>query len=156
MTSAFCWHPQLVGDAFFSNMPDFDNLNHLFESFNASTEFNGTDEELKRFADHLLHAGFVDYDFGFLEENITIAPILPVHDFPADYRITATFIHALIFVVGAFGNLVVIAASRKSRSLKTPTYTYLVRLEKHCRWYISVLATILDIRYAYSGITKDI
>ncbi|XP_055332991.1 thyrotropin-releasing hormone receptor-like [Paramacrobiotus metropolitanus] len=48
--------------------------------------------------------------------------------FPLDYRIVATTVHAIIFIIGVFGNIAVVVVVRKTRALHTPTYCYLVSL----------------------------
>jgi hypothetical protein len=42
------------------------------------------------------------------------------------YKIIATILHVLILVGGLFGNIVLVLVVRKTRSLHTPTYYYLV------------------------------
>lgn len=46
---------------------------------------------------------------------------------PVEFRIVATVIHVIIFVVGFFGNIAVVIVVRKTKSMHTPTYCYLVR-----------------------------
>ena len=53
-------------------------------------------------------------------------------DFPLDYRIFATIIHLIILIVGLTGNCALIWVAWKSKSLKTPTYAYLVSEEEKC------------------------
>ncbi|XP_055343530.1 thyrotropin-releasing hormone receptor-like [Paramacrobiotus metropolitanus] len=48
--------------------------------------------------------------------------------FPLDYRVIATTLHVVIFVLGVAGNIVLIAVVGRSRLLHTPTYAYLVSL----------------------------
>ncbi|XP_055348498.1 thyrotropin-releasing hormone receptor-like [Paramacrobiotus metropolitanus] len=47
---------------------------------------------------------------------------------PLSFRVLATVLHALIFLLGAVGNTLLIVVARKSVRLRTPTYTYLVSL----------------------------
>ncbi|OQV21473.1 putative Thyrotropin-releasing hormone receptor [Hypsibius exemplaris] len=47
---------------------------------------------------------------------------------PLAYRIWATIIHATIFILGVAGNVVLVIVVRKTRSLQTSTYCYLVSL----------------------------
>lgn len=46
--------------------------------------------------------------------------------YPLDYRIVATVLHSLIFLLGVVGNACVIIVVRKTPSMRTPTYFYLV------------------------------
>ena len=52
-----------------------------------------------------------------------------VVDHSLTYRIVATLLHSLILVGGVFGNVVLILVAKKTRSLQTPTYCYLVSPE---------------------------
>ncbi|OQV21026.1 Thyrotropin-releasing hormone receptor [Hypsibius exemplaris] len=45
-----------------------------------------------------------------------------------DYRIVATVAHVIIFLVGFFGNIAVVIVVRRTKSMHTPTYCYLVSL----------------------------
>lgn len=47
--------------------------------------------------------------------------------YPLDYRIIATLLQTLIFLLGISGNIVVIIVILRTKSLHSPTYTYLVR-----------------------------
>lgn len=49
-------------------------------------------------------------------------------DYPLVYRVVATILHALILVLGVAGNIVLILVARRTKSLQTPTYCYLVSL----------------------------
>lgn len=57
--------------------------------------------------------------------NLSSSRILP-RIFPLDYRFVASSIHAVIFIVGVFGNLAVVFVVRRTRILHTPTCYYLV------------------------------
>lgn len=46
--------------------------------------------------------------------------------FPLEYQVTATTMHVLIFIIGFCGNIAVVIVVKKSKSMHTPTYCYLV------------------------------
>lgn len=46
--------------------------------------------------------------------------------FAPDYRITATVLHSIIFLLGLFGNILVVIVVRRNKNMHIPTYTYLV------------------------------
>ncbi|GAU91327.1 hypothetical protein RvY_03600-3 [Ramazzottius varieornatus] len=48
--------------------------------------------------------------------------------YPLDYRIVATVLHSLIFILGVVGNVCVVIVVRRTPSMRTPTYFYLVSL----------------------------
>ncbi|OQV19890.1 Thyrotropin-releasing hormone receptor [Hypsibius exemplaris] len=48
--------------------------------------------------------------------------------FPWDYRIVATVLQSLIFLLGFCGNILLIIVVKRTRALHTPTYCYLVSL----------------------------
>ncbi|GAV09806.1 hypothetical protein RvY_19287 [Ramazzottius varieornatus] len=48
--------------------------------------------------------------------------------FAPDYRITATVLHSIIFLLGLFGNILVVMVVRRNKNMHIPTYTYLVSL----------------------------
>ncbi|XP_055343531.1 thyrotropin-releasing hormone receptor-like [Paramacrobiotus metropolitanus] len=48
--------------------------------------------------------------------------------YPTDYRVIATILQALIFLAGVAGNIIVIVVISKTKSLQSPTYTYLISL----------------------------
>ena len=48
--------------------------------------------------------------------------------YPVPYRVVGTILHAMIFVIGFFGNVMICVVVRKTKALHTPTYCYLVRM----------------------------
>ena len=61
----------------------------------------------------------------FMEYNLTLVSAYVVNH-SLTYRIVATLLHSLILIGGVFGNVVLILVAKKTRSLQTPTYCYLV------------------------------
>jgi hypothetical protein len=51
----------------------------------------------------------------------------PSLDFSLSYRVLATTVHLLIFLLGVIGNTILIAVVFRVKCLQTPTYRYLVR-----------------------------
>ena len=47
--------------------------------------------------------------------------------FPLGYRVVGTVVDIIIFIVGFLGNIMICAVVKKTKSLHTPTYCYLVR-----------------------------
>ena len=54
-------------------------------------------------------------------EEIQFPPVWPL-----DFRITATVLHAVIFVLGVVGNVLVVIVVYRKKSMHIPTYCYLV------------------------------
>ncbi|XP_055340650.1 thyrotropin-releasing hormone receptor-like [Paramacrobiotus metropolitanus] len=48
--------------------------------------------------------------------------------FPLTYRLIGTIIHSLIFIVGFLGNVMIVIVVKSTKTLRTPTYCYLVSL----------------------------
>ncbi|XP_055340683.1 thyrotropin-releasing hormone receptor-like isoform X2 [Paramacrobiotus metropolitanus] len=48
--------------------------------------------------------------------------------YPLDYRIVATILHTIIFIVGFFGNILICFVVHSTKKLHTTTYCYLVSL----------------------------
>lgn len=60
------------------------------------------------------------------EEFIDDLELTDDEGFSLFYRVVATALHSIIFIVGIFGNVILIVAARRSKSLQIPTYSYLV------------------------------
>lgn len=48
--------------------------------------------------------------------------------YPWEYRVIATILHAVIFLLGFWGNVLLLIVVRRTKSLRVPTYCYLVRI----------------------------
>ncbi|XP_055340675.1 thyrotropin-releasing hormone receptor-like [Paramacrobiotus metropolitanus] len=65
---------------------------------------------------------------GGVMRNGTFYPAPRATMFPLPYRIIGTILHSIIFFIGFLGNVMICIVVRKTRSLHTPTYCYLVSL----------------------------
>ncbi|GAU91322.1 hypothetical protein RvY_03598-1 [Ramazzottius varieornatus] len=56
------------------------------------------------------------------------ATTLVPQQLPLEYRVIASIVHIIIFIIGFFGNISVVIVVRRTKSMHSPTYCYLVSL----------------------------
>jgi thyrotropin-releasing hormone receptor len=75
--------------------------------------------------------GMTNFSIGFNDTdqpNATDQPLAPVRQLTTPYRIIACFFYSVIFLVGFFGNVMVVIVVSRIRMMRTPTNCYLVSL----------------------------
>ena len=65
-----------------------------------------------------------------VESDIRYYELEDFEYFPFGYRVAATIVHVIIFILGLVGNVVLIIVVRKNRSLQSPTFSYLVSIDR--------------------------
>ncbi|XP_055339429.1 thyrotropin-releasing hormone receptor-like isoform X2 [Paramacrobiotus metropolitanus] len=71
----------------------------------------------------------IQYNLNASYNNTTVVDITQVvAEFPLHYRVIATMVHTIIFILGVVGNLVLVFVAYKTKALQTPTYRFLISL----------------------------
>jgi hypothetical protein len=69
------------------------------------------------------------YNASYYSDALTFA--MSQMYYPVEYRILATTLHLIIFIIGVFGNIAVVVVVKRTKSLHNPTYCYLVMRTQH-------------------------
>ncbi|XP_055353576.1 thyrotropin-releasing hormone receptor-like [Paramacrobiotus metropolitanus] len=67
--------------------------------------------------------------------------------FPTSYRIAATVLHSTIFLLGFWGNILLLVVVHRTRSLHVPTYCYLVSLA--CADLVALVSAVPEAVVSY-------